>query len=482
VRDPPILLASSREPLEVRMAKHIHREEYLVLAGVTHKSALVTWGAIHLKAKEAGGRYKVLDEEEGAVEKLNPPRFGQIGLRSGRYAEQSVRVGLKRVGSTQTEWKDGDPARNHLWIYGLQADTPYEYEVEIDGKPWAAETLDWDPDRKWHQGKGYTNRFLTLPDPESAPPSEVTFAVIGDYGVGIDKSPEQWAIAKQLTSAVESGGSEGRPPVRFVVTAGDNVYAHRFLIFGSAQGDEDDDWFFPFYQPYRYILNRIQFFPCVGNHDAQGVPWEGGEDDRRQLNDNFYLEARLAGEPKAGRASADPRDSFEGGLFYKLDVCPYLELVCLDSTERKGKPYVSQAAHAGFMTETFPASGGTRRWKIPFFHHPVFCKGPMHGDTKGIGHLARLFQEAGVKLVLAGHEHNYQHLLHEGIHYVVSGGAAKLREGPPAQDFRKSSREASLVDFAVKHHFLLVTVKPETIHVRAIGADGGDVAVPIEIT
>ena len=87
-------------------------------------------------------------------------------------------------------------------------------------------------------------------------------------------------------------------------------------------------------------------FPPSETTTRRRVPWEGDKDDRQQVNDNFYLEPRLAGEPKAGRASADPRDSFAGGLFYKLDVCAYLELVCLDSTDRGGVSYVSHAAHA----------------------------------------------------------------------------------------------------------------------------------------
>ena len=60
------------------------------------------------------------------------------------------------------------------------------------------------------------------------------------------KESEQSAIAKRLTEAVEKSGTDGRPVIRFVVTTGDNVYDHRFLVFGSAQSDEDDDWFYPF--------------------------------------------------------------------------------------------------------------------------------------------------------------------------------------------------------------------------------------------
>ena len=37
------------------------------------------------------------------------------------------------------------------------------------------------------------------------------------------------------------------------MTTGDNIYAaQRFLLLDQGSGDEDDDWFFTFFQPYRY--------------------------------------------------------------------------------------------------------------------------------------------------------------------------------------------------------------------------------------
>ena len=51
--------------------------------------------------------------------------------------------------------------------------------------------------------------------------------------------------------------------VRLIVTTGDNICAGR-RILGlpvGAQGDEDDDWFFTFFQPYRYMLNRVPGVP-----------------------------------------------------------------------------------------------------------------------------------------------------------------------------------------------------------------------------
>src|SRR5262245_14321135 len=73
----------------------------------------------------------------------------------------------------------------------------------------------------------------------------------------------QFEVAQAMQLAFE------QHDVRMIVTTGDNIYAgHRLLglpIGGS--GDEDDDWFFTFSQPYRYMLNRIPV-SCIGNHDS----------------------------------------------------------------------------------------------------------------------------------------------------------------------------------------------------------------------
>lgn len=72
---------------------------------------------------------------------------------------------------------------------------------------------------------------------------------------------------------------------------------------------EDDDWFFTFYQPYRYLLDHIPVYPSVGNHDSSD---KEQSDDRSQLSDNFFLDQRFVEEAGAERSSVDP------GLFYSF--------------------------------------------------------------------------------------------------------------------------------------------------------------------
>ena len=157
------------------------------------------------------------------------------------------------------------------------------------------------------QGGRYDNRFRTNVSPLDKAPA-LTFAVIGDFGVGVKKDGEdrhQQRIGDALRAALDAHD------IRFMLTTGDNIYAKTRLGFipGGGSGDEDDDWFFTFFQPYRYVINRICVYPSIGNHDTNESE---DNDDRGQVEDNLYLRERLAGEEAAGRASIGP------GLFYRF--------------------------------------------------------------------------------------------------------------------------------------------------------------------
>ena len=83
-----------------------------------------------------------------------------------------------------------------------------------------------------------------------------------------------------------------------------------------------------------------------------------------------------------------------------------------------------------------------------------------------------LYRRSGVRLVLSGHEHNFQHSLADGIHYFVTGGGGKVREGRPDR-----AAEAHTVGWATRTHFLLVRVRGTRATVVPIGEDGQPLAV-----
>jgi len=89
--------------------------------------------------------------------------------------------------------------------------------------------------------------------------------------------------------------------------------------------------------------------------------------------------------------------------------------------------------------------------------------------------LVPLFEKYKVAAVFAGHDHNYQHHLKNGVHYIVTGGG-----GAPL-----SPAEAALPAVTLKvesvEHYVPIEVEGNRAHIRAIALDG-HVIETIELT
>ena len=433
-----------------------HAEPYLHLAGLSSTSALMAWGAFYFRVRRRG-EWKLVDDADLAH--VHPPRSDSIGVRSAPYGIARVTVADasgRTVSTAETS------TTNWCHLTGLTPDTEYTYQVIVNGEVWA------DGDRyDWRAGAAqglvrvpnrYRNTFRTHPSLDQDPSEPITFAVIGDFGIGIRKSSptrRQAEVAEALTRAVDRHG------VRFVLTTGDNVYAgRRFLgVPIGDHGDEDDDWFFTFYQPYRYFLNRIPVYPCIGNHDSAETE---DRDDRAQVLDNFFLRERMMTDEASGKASLDP------GLFYRVHVGRAIELMCLDTSKEsffsRGRLF-RHPEHQAFLEDSLHiADAAAVRWRIPFCHHPPYSAGPRHHNTDDMHPLMRRCREAGVRVVFSGHEHNFQHSRVDGIDYFVTGAAGKLRRGRP-----NAFASAHTVSWSDTPHFLLVTIDKRQLSVRAIG-------------
>jgi hypothetical protein len=78
--------------------------------------------------------------------------------------------------------------------------------------------------------------------------------------------------------------------------------------------------------------------------------------------------------------------------------------------------------------------------------------------------LLPLFARAGVRVVLTGHEHNFQHSHHDGIDYLLTGAGSKLDRGRPDRFV-----DAHTLSWSNHAHFLLITIEGSTMTVRIIG-------------
>ena len=197
-----------------------YSEPFLNLAGLTHKSALIAWGAFYFRVKNNESDFKLVDDDD--LDHVHPPRHQTVGARSEPYGKAKVEVmnlagNVVASGFTETA--------NHCWVSGLEPDTEYTYRVIVNDEEWASGNR-----RNWERvgdkmglgpkSRAYQNRFRTHRDPTKPSNAPFTFAVIGDFGVGIkkDKDRGQRQIAEALEKAVDEFD------VRLILTTGDNIY------------------------------------------------------------------------------------------------------------------------------------------------------------------------------------------------------------------------------------------------------------------
>ena len=213
------------------------------------------------------------------------------------------------------------------------------------------------------------------PSLDISPPREmdsVRFGILGDTGTG---DRRQYEVGAQMTKALQIF------PFEFVIMLGDNIY-------GS---ERPQDFVRKFEKPYEGILSqKIPFYASLGNHD-----------DPTQ---RFYKPFNMNGERFYTFKKGDAR-------FFALDS-NYMDQPQLKWIEEQ-------------------LSGANDRWKIAFFHHPLYSSGARHGSEVDLRtRLEPLFVKYGVDIVFAGHEHFYERIVpQKGIYYFTQGGSAKLREG-----------------------------------------------------
>jgi predicted phosphodiesterase len=241
-------------------------------------------------------------------------------------------------------------------------------------------------------------------------PDSVKFLVIGDSGTG---GSAQYQLAVQMERAYQ------RFKFDFAIMLGDNLY-----------GSEDpSDYIEKFEKPYRPLLDGgVKFYASLGNHDEPAQ--------------RFYKPFNMDGKRYY---------TFEKGdaAFFVLDST-YMPPPQVDWLRKE-------------------LEGNDKKWKIAYFHHPIYSSGERHGSEMDLRALVEpLFLQHGVDVVFAGHEHFYERLKpQQGIYYFVQGGAAKLRRG----NIRENS-PLTAKGFDTDNSFTLVEIEGDRMFFETISRRG----------
>jgi 3',5'-cyclic AMP phosphodiesterase CpdA len=219
---------------------------------------------------------------------------------------------------------------------------------------------------------------LNAPPSGPAPAGAVRFIALGDMGTG---SAEQYAVARQMATYHDER------PFDTVITLGDNIYP-----------DGNPAHFISkFERPYAELLRRrVSFYASLGNHDVR-------RGRQAQMN---YSHFNMGGRAYYSFTKGDD----------------LIEFFALDSTD-------PDAEQAQWLERTLARSKA--RWKVAYFHHPVYSSGRTHGsDVKVRRQFEPLFVRYGLAAAIAGHDHFYERTKPQmGVQYFIAGAGGKLRRG-----------------------------------------------------
>jgi predicted phosphodiesterase len=250
------------------------------------------------------------------------------------------------------------------------------------------------------------------PAVEALPPvgtDSVKFLVIGDSGTGDREQIETAAMMWRARSVF---------PYEFAIMLGDNMY-------GS---ERPQDYSRKFEQPFKPLLDaKIEFYASLGNHD-----------DPNQM---YYKPFGMGGKRYYSFQKQDVR-------FFVLDS---------NYMDRDQQRWLEQEL-----------SQSKSKWKIAYFHHPIYSSGGRHGSEVDLRAIVEpLFIKYALNVVIAGHEHFYERLKpQKGIHYFTAGGAAKLRAG----DIRVGPLTAK--GFDTDRSFLMIEIDDDALHFQALSRRG----------
>ena len=242
----------------------------------------------------------------------------------------------------------------------------------------------------------------------------VRWAVIGDNGTG--EKAEQ-AVANQMQRYWQAVKFD------FVTMDGDNIYG----------GHSPSDFKRKFEEPYKPLLDeKVKFYASIGNHDDPDI-------------ERNYKPYNMDGNRYYTFTKGDVQ-------FFALDS-NYMDPKQLSWLEDKLK-------------------GSTSKWKIAYFHHPLFTSAKYHGpDVDLRQQLMPLFTKYGVNAVFSGHEHVYERIKPQsGIYFFLEGSSGELR-------YKNLNRPSDIdaVGFDTDRAFMLVEVAGDAMYFQTISAAGATV-------
>ena len=362
---------------------------------------------------------------------------GAVQFSTDRSFSRSVTAQSRTFTRTETTFPT-TVTQYEANLTGLEPDTQYFYRVMVDGQDLAP------------------NDSLTF---RTQGPGPFTFLAFGDSGMA---TLEQSQIATRMSLET----------TQFVLHTGDIAY----------YSGTYDEFQFKHFNFYKFLMNRIPFYPVAGNHEyitnraepflaQHSFPGNGTAADRNRYysfdwgNVHFVaIDANLHRPPYCPPSGCDPA---LGPAFERM-------LKWLDEDLTRNRSF----------------------WRVAYWHQPPYGYGPNEADPlerQARDFIVPILEKHDVQLVLNGHEHSYQRSrfiregqivdvstcpiaispppesngvcpAQSGILYITTGGGGANLYAVPTR--------AQVAFGMTAHHYLKVEVNGGKMKISPISVDG----------
>lgn len=239
----------------------------------------------------------------------------------------------------------------------------------------------------------------------AAPDTPASFLVVGDWG--------RDGTQHQRDVAIQMGKTAGAQRSRFVVSVGDNFYDN------GVQSASDPQWKSSYEDVYTDAALQVPWYVALGNHDYRGNPQ--AQLDYARTSPRWRMPQRYY--QVSGAESGVPQIDL-----FVIDTSPtvhkYREKV--DSVIARNVSAQDVDAQLAWLDKALAAS--TARWKLVIGHHTIRSGGSGHGETpEMVAQILPILQRRGVTAYVFGHDHDLQHIVRDGLHYIGCGGGSEVR-------------------------------------------------------
>src|SRR5215475_548173 len=264
---------------------------------------------------------------------------------------------------------------------------------------------------------------------------EYDIAAAGDTGKGSFKTPPFGPTGP--FRFVVYGDNRTRPDVHRNVIA--ELLKHGIPDFVIQTGDmvangEDTSLWSEFFDIERDLLRRTSFFPTLGNHER---------------NTRYFAEFFQ---------QATPYYSFEwGSAHFSVLNSDIMASAGNDQTKKS-----LWADETQWLEDDLRRHQGDTFRFVVAHHPPITAVSSRQKDNPHMTALIPMFEKYHVTAGLFGHDHNYQHYLKGGVHYVITGGG-----GAPLYDVQIPPDEITQKVVSIEN-FVSVSVDGKAVHFQAI--------------